>query len=152
MFKLIASILIAYSPAFISGGWRMDRTWYSNLIKPNFSPPSWVFGVVWSILYFMIGLSLYFFWKADNDFEQKKLGYVFFLIQLLINAAFTPVFFGLKSILGGLIICILLAIFVLLTMLEFYKTSPIAAYLLIPYLIWGLFATFLNFKIFSLNS
>ncbi len=153
MFKLISSILIAYSPAFISGFWRMDtKGWYAKLVKPNFSPPSWVFGVVWSILYLLIGLSLYFFWKSDGDFIQKKAGFVFFGIQLLLNAAFTPVFFGMKSLLGGLIICILLSIFVFLTILEFYKFSFIAAVLLLPYLIWGLFAAFLNYKIFSANS
>ncbi|MEI8377178.1 MAG: TspO/MBR family protein [bacterium] len=153
MQKLILSILIGYSPSFISGFFKFDTTnWYSKLTKPSFSPPSWIFGVVWPILYFLIGLSLYFFWKTDADFEEKKLGYTFFAIQLLLNACFTPIFFAYKSLLGGFVICLLLSIFVLLTILEFYKIAPLSAYLLIPYLLWDIFATFLSFKILLLNS
>lgn len=153
MLKLISSLLIAYSPVFVSSFFKFDsKGWYAALTKPSLSPPAWVFGVVWTILYFLIGISLYLFWKTDVDFEQKKLGYTFFVIQLILNACFTPVFFAYKSLFGGLVICFLLAVFVLLTIIEFYKVSPTSAYSLIPYLLWGLFATFLSYRILILNS
>lgn len=151
--KLILSIFISYSPAFISGFCHVDtKSWYAQLVKPSFSPPAYVFGIVWSILYFLIGISLYLFWQSEGNFSSKKIGFIIFGLQLLLNAAYTPVFFEKKSLLGGLIICILLSIFVLLTIIEFYKFSPISAYLLIPYLLWGFFAMILNYKILSLNS
>lgn len=153
MFKLILSFLLAYSPTFISVFFNMDsKIWYGQLVKPSFSPPSWVFGVVWSVLYFLIGVSLYLFWNSNVDFIQKKTGFTIFGMQLLLNASFTPIFFGLKSLLGGFIICLLMSIFVVLTIISFYKISPISSYLLVPYLFWGLFATFLSYKILVMNS
>lgn len=128
-----------------------SKIWYVKIVKPTYTPPSWVFGVVWPVLYIMIALALFFFWKARGSFEQKKLGYILFLVQLILNISFMPVFFGLKSFLGGLIICILLALFIYWTMREFYKFSSLATVLMHPYMAWCIFATFLTYKIFLLN-
>lgn len=128
-----------------------SKIWYAQIVKPTYAPPSWVFGVVWPVLYIMIGLAFYFFWKAEGSFEQKKLGYILFVVQFLLNLSFMPVFFGLKSFLGGLVVCILLVLSIYWTMHEFYKFSHIATILLHPYMAWCIFATFLSYKIFLLN-
>jgi tryptophan-rich sensory protein len=152
VFRFLFAIFISYFPAVLARSMSLSsKGWYFSLIKPQFSPPSWVFGVVWSILYFIIGLSFYFFCLAKGTFEQKKLGYIFFVIQLMLNASFIPLVLLTKSLLWGVIVCVLLAVFVILTMIEFAKTSALAAYLLIPYLMWSFFAIFLSYKIYLLN-
>jgi len=152
MLKFILSIIISYSPSFATIFWQMDtKGWYAELSRPKFSPPSWVFGVVWPILYFLIGVSLYLFWNSDADFSHKRIGFILFGVQLFLNACFTPIFFAYKSLLGGFIISLLLSVFVFLTIIEFYKISPAAAYLLVPYLLWDFFAAFLSYKILVLN-
>ena len=116
--------------------------WYYNLQKPLFAPPNWIFPPVWSILYFTMfaALLLYIFKPAQN----KISGYIYFAAQLTLNLLWTPVFFGLKNIVLALIVIIFLDIFVILTIKSFYKVSKISGVILIPYLIWILFATYLN--------
>lgn len=123
--------------------------WYYNLLKPPFAPPDWIFSPVWSILYctIVIALLLYIFKPAEN----KKSGYIYFATQLILNCLWTPAFFYLQNILLALIIIILLDIFVLLTIYSFYKVSKFASLILIPYLIWILFATYLNIGYLILN-
>ena len=126
-----------------------SSSWYMNLIKPQFSPPDWVFAPMWSFLYVSIFASLALYINSYG--ENKTLGYVFFVIQMLLNIIWTPVFFGLQSIQGGLIVVILLDIFVFLTMYKFFQCSKIAGLVLIPYFIWIMFATYLNVGYLILN-
>ena len=123
--------------------------WYYNLLKPLFTPPNWIFLPVWSILYFtmLVALLLYIFKPAQN----KKLGYIYFAIQLILNILWTPAFFYLKNIILALIVIIFLDIFVVLTIKSYYKVSKISGLILIPYLIWILFATYLNIGYLILN-
>lgn len=124
--------------------------WYYNLLKPPFAPPDWVFQPVWSILYFTIfaALLLYIFKPAQN----KTSGYIYFVAQLIFNILWIPTFFYLKNIILALIVIIFLDIFVVLTIKSFYKVSKISALILIPYLIWILFATYLNIGYFVFNA
>ena len=126
-----------------------NSIWYQNLIKPDFSLPDWVFAPVWAVLYVLIFLALAFYINSEG--ENKNQGYTFFIMQMLLNIIWTPVFFGMKSILGGLVIIILLDIFVFLTMYKFFQSSKIAGFLLLPYFIWLIFATYLNIGYFILN-
>ena len=123
--------------------------WYYNLIKPPFVPPNWIFPPVWSILYLtlFVALLLYVFKPSQN----KKSGYIYFATQLILNLLWTPAFFYLKNIVLPLIVIILLDIFVILTIKSFYKVSKISALILIPYLIWILFATYLSIGYLVLN-
>lgn len=123
--------------------------WYYNLIKPPFAPPDWIFSPVWSMLYFIILVAflLYIVKPAQN----KKSGYIYFTTQLIFNLLWTPTFFYMKNIVLALIVIILLDIFVILTIKSFYKVSKISALILIPYLIWILFATYLNIGYLILN-
>ncbi|QQR54998.1 tryptophan-rich sensory protein [Candidatus Peregrinibacteria bacterium] len=149
--KLIASILLCETAGIIGVGFTTSAipTWYDALNKPSFNPPSWIFGPVWTALYFFMGLSLFLVWINPSKTKQKA--FLFFFIQLLLNAIWSPVFFGLRSTSMGLIVIIFLWIFILLTLIHFYKISKPSAALLAPYFLWVSFATVLNFSIWQLN-
>lgn len=127
----------------------LDYIWYFSLAKPYLTPPAWIFAPVWSFLYLTIAFSfvLYFLKKDEN----KGLGYLYFLVQMILNIIWTPVFFGTKNILLALIVIILMDVFIILTIKKFYEVRKFAGLILIPYLIWTLFATYLNFGYFILN-
>lgn len=126
-----------------------NSLWYNSLTKPFLSPPNWVFAPVWSVLYLTIFISLILFSIKPSD--GKGLGYTYFTIQILLNFAWSPVFFGAQNIALALVVVLLLDIFILLTILEFYSISKIAGLILIPYFLWSLFATYLNFAYLVLN-
>ena len=152
IFKLIRSIFICFLPGIIGGFFTSANLypWYDKLDKPYFNPPSWVFSPVWTTLYILMGISLFLVLKAENS-NDKKQALTFFAVQLILNGLWSIVFFGLHSILGAFIVIIFLLLFIILSMLKFYRISKPAAYLLIPYLLWVSFATVLNFFIYILN-
>ena len=123
--------------------------WYKSLIKPFLAPPDWVFAPAWIFLYSFIAISLVLYITKPS--KIKFFGYVYFGIQMILNLAWTPAFFGLQNMRLGLVIIILLDIFVILTVREFYSVSKHAAILLIPYLLWIIFATYLNIGYLILN-
>ncbi len=127
-----------------------NSIWYDSLVKPVLNPPSWIFPPVWSILYALIIISL-FIYIFKNSLQNKSSGYVYFIIQLILNLAWSPIFFYFKNIGLALIIVVLLDYFVILTIKRFYSVSKISAILLIPYLLWILFATYLNTAFLILN-
>lgn len=131
-------------------------TWYTSLIKPWFSPPNWLFGPVWLVLYALMGISLYIVWdKALKHHGVKKAIYVFdlqiFIVQLFLNAFWTFLFFGLKSLLFAFAEIILLWISITVTIYKFHKISRAAAWILLPYLLWVSFAMVLNYFVWILN-
>lgn len=117
---------------------------YPSLVKPPLSPPGFLFPIVWSILFILMGISVYL--VRDN----KDLRTIYF-IQLFINALWTPIFFGLNNYLFALIWLILLLITVLIMLYKFYKENKTSCFLNVPYLIWLLFALYLNAGIYILN-
>lgn len=126
-------------------------TWYATLIKPSFSPPNWLFGPVWMLLYVLMGIALYRIWILREQSPQRRQAMVIFSIHLVVNALWSIIFFGLRSPLLGLIdIAILLCLIIVVT-IKFYRLDRVAAYLLFPYLVWVAFATLLNFSIWQLN-
>lgn len=126
-----------------------NSLWYQNLIRPIFSPPNWIFMPVWAFLYITIitAFIIYFLNKAEN----KKSGYIYFLIQIILNLVWSPVFFYYKNIFLAFIIIILLDIFVFLTIKKFYSINKISALILLPYFLWIIFATYLNLGYLVLN-
>ncbi len=128
-----------------------EGSWYTLLDKPAFTPPGWTFGVVWPILYTLMGIALWLVWRQGTAHENVRVGIVIFFAQLVVNAAWSLVFFGLQSPLGGLCVIIALLLLIALTMLAFARVSKTAAYLLVPYLAWVVFATVLNAAIWWLN-
>lgn len=151
--NLLISIVICMSAGILGSVFTISSipNWYMNLNKPIFAPPNWLFGPVWTLLYFVMGISLYLVWiKLDSNPGSKK-AIKIFLLQLGLNFIWTPVFFGLRSPLFGLIIIISLLISIVATMKSFFTISKLAMYLLIPYLLWVSFATILNAAIYWLN-
>ena len=123
--------------------------WYYSLTKPLFSPPNWIFAPVWAMLYLSMFIALVLYLgKYDNN---KKLGYVYFIVQLVLNMLWSPVFFGMRNISLALLVVVLLDIFVFLTIKKFYSVSKISGIILIPYMLWILFATYLNIGYLVLN-
>ncbi len=121
------------------------NTWYVDLNKPFFNPPSWIFGPVWTTLYFLMGVSLYLVWG------KKKTDLKWFWIQLVLNSIWSIVFFGLKNPALAFIIIVFLWISIFLTIKDFKKVNKTASYLLFPYLAWVGFASLLNLSIVILN-
>lgn len=124
--------------------------WYNTLNKPYYTPPSWVFAPVWITLYTLIGVSFYLVW-VDKKFDTESDAYSIFLMQLALNYLWTLVFFGLQSVLLGLIVIIILDFFIIANIYLFSKINIKAALLLLPYLIWVIIATLLNSSIYVLN-
>lgn len=122
----------------------VDFNIYGSLNKPDIAPPSFIFPIAWTILYVLMGVSLYI-----NRNNTKNV--VTFFIQLMLNYLWVFVFFGVQAWLGSFIVIILLDVMILYTILEFYKENKASAYMMIPYLLWCVFASYLNFQIFLLN-
>lgn len=125
--------------------------WYAYLTKPFFSPPSWIFGPVWTLLYFLMGVSFYLIWRQGWKKKKIKTAGLIFLAQLGLNLLWSPIFFGLRSPLLGLITIAALWVLIIITMQKFLPLSKLAYYLLVPYLLWVSFATILNTAILILN-
>jgi benzodiazapine receptor len=126
-------------------------TWYAGLIKPVLTPPNWLFGPVWTILYILMGIALYLVVREGTEKKPVQLGIIVFSAQLIVNVLWSLVFFGLQSPLSGLIIILVLIALVVATIYFFYKVSRTAAGLLVPYIAWICIATYLNAMILVLN-
>jgi tryptophan-rich sensory protein len=125
--------------------------WYTTINKPSFTPANGVFSPVWTMLYIMMGVSVGIVWNRGFHHIWVKTALYHFLFQLLLNALWSIVFFGLHSIIGGLLVILTLFILLLFTYKWFKVVDKIAAYLLIPYILWVAFATVLNIGIWNLN-
>lgn len=122
---------------------------YQSLQKPSFSPPPFVFAPVWTLLYLLLGISLYRIWTIKK--EKKNEAIIIFFISLLLNAIWTPIFFGLQNLLVAFIEIVILWFSITAVINRFNYLDKKAAYLLIPYLLWVSFAAVLNFAILVLN-
>lgn len=150
--KLLVSEVLAFAAGGIGSIATVANipTWYAALNKPFFNPPNWVFGPVWTVLYALIGVSLYLVWVASYK-EAKKPAFVTFGAQLLLNALWSLVFFGLHLPWAGVVIIALLLVTIIATIRLFWPISKTAAYLLMPYVAWVIFATALNVGVAVLN-
>jgi tryptophan-rich sensory protein len=128
----------------------MPNEWYSQLNKPSFNPPNWLFGPVWTALYICMGLAAWAVWR-NRKTKRVVQALAVFSIQLILNASWSPVFFGLHK--AGLAFAVILALWlaILLTTYMFFRISRFAGWLMIPYLGWVSFATILNGFLWRLN-
>ncbi|HMZ31423.1 MAG: TspO/MBR family protein [Methanomicrobiales archaeon] len=126
-------------------------SWYSTLIKPAFNPPAWIFAPVWTLLYILMGISLYLVIMEGIKGRDVRIPLLVFTIQLILNILWSYAFFGLESTFFGLLVIILLWISIVATMILFYPVRKAAAWLLVPYILWVSFATLLTYTIYSLN-
>ncbi len=126
-------------------------SWYSTLIKPAFNPPSWIFAPVWTLLYILMGISLYLVIMEGMKGRDVRIPLLIFAIQLILNILWSYAFFGLESTFFGLLVILILWISIVATMILFYPVRKAAAWLLVPYILWVSFATILTYTIYSLN-
>ena len=149
--KLIVSILLAQSAGLIGSLFTFSAisTWYVLLNKPTFSPPNWLFGPVWTILYTLIGISFYKIWINNKNKDSYALR--FFLFHLFLNAIWSIIFFGMKNLGLALFEIVIMWSTIVYMIVKFKKIDKWASYLLIPYLLWVSFAAILNFSIWKLN-
>jgi benzodiazapine receptor len=126
-------------------------TWYAALEKPFFTPPNWLFAPAWITLYLLMGMAAFLVWRKGLGEEGVKSALVIFLVQLVLNALWSVVFFGLRSPIAGTIVIILLWLAILFTILKFFRLSVTAGSLLIPYILWVSFAAALNIVVWMLN-
>lgn len=151
--KLASSIVICFLAAGIGSVFTSSAipSWYATLTKPSFSPPNYLFGPVWTILYILMGISLYIIWNKGIKNKKVKAALYIFGIQLLLNTIWSPVFFGAHALLLAFIIIVALWFYIVKTIKAFAKIDKLASYLLYPYLAWVSFASILNFSVWFLN-
>jgi benzodiazapine receptor len=126
-------------------------TWYAGLAKPSWTPPNVVFPVAWTILYILIAAALWRLWDRAPQSRERRWALRFFLVQLALNAAWSPVFFGLQAITLGLVIIIALLVALLPAVFMAMRADRLSGLLLLPYLLWIAYATTLNAAIRVLN-
>jgi len=127
------------------------RTWYATIQKPSWRPPNWVFGPVWTALYATMAVAAWLVWRRSG-LSGARLPLTLFAVQLVLNAAWSPIFFGLKSPGGAFAEIVVLWIAVVATTVAFFRAAPLAGWLFVPYLGWVSFAAVLNFAIWRLNA
>ena len=126
-------------------------TWYPTLAKPAFTPPDWLFGPVWTLLYLLMGIAAGLVWARGFHHIWVKTALYYFGFQLLVNGSWSLVFFGLQNPQVALVVIWALLVLIVLTIRSFRVVSKRAAWLMVPYLLWVLFASLLNLRIVQLN-
>jgi tryptophan-rich sensory protein len=151
--KLLTAISLCFAVAFVGSALTMPaiNTWYQTLTKPPFTPPNGIFGPVWTLLYLLMAISFYLVWTSKAAKKKKRKAIHIFLAQLLMNLLWSLAFFGLQQPLLGVIVIIVLWGLIYKSITYFKPISPLASYLLYPYLAWVSFATILNLSIAVLN-
>ncbi len=150
--SLIISILTAELVGVLSGLLSGNfKEVYQMIDQPPLSPPGWAFPIVWTVLYALMGTAAYLITRTLADSKQKQDALLFYAVQLLVNFLWSIVFFRFEQFGISVAVILLLDILVLITIVKFFQINKIAAYLLIPYFLWILFATYLNIGVYLLN-
>jgi len=150
--KLIISILASFAAGGVGSlfTFKSIPTWYAQLKKPRYTPPNWAFGPVWTILYVLMGISVFLVWQRIST-NSAVLAFILFWIQLALNAFWSIIFFGMKSKGGGVVTIVLLWLLILATIITSFRVSSWAGALLIPYIAWVSIASYLNIGVWWLN-
>lgn len=151
--QVLAGIVLCEAVGLIAA-WATQTsvtTWYPTLVKPGFTPPNWLFGPVWTVLYAMMGVSAVLVWWRRSDDTTSQRALVLFGVQLLLNGAWSFAFFGAQSPSLGLLVIAALWIVLAWTTERFFRIRAAAGWLLVPYLLWVTYAGALNLGIWMLN-
>jgi len=152
LFPLLISIIIALSAGFIGSFFTTPSiaSWYAFINKPSFSPPNWLFAPAWTLLYILMGIAAFLIWQK-RDYPQTKPALMFYGLQLILNTLWSIIFFGMKNLGLAFLEIIFLWLFILITLIKFYKINKTAGLLFVPYLAWVSFALILNYAVWMLN-
>lgn len=145
----VASFVAAAIGGMATGGAVQD--WYPTLAKPSWTPPAWLFGPVWTVLYIVMAVAAWLVWRRGGG-DGARLALIVFFVQLILNAAWSIIFFGLRNPGAAFAEIVALWVAIVGTTLLFWKVTPVAGWLFLPYFLWVSFATALNFAIWRLNS
>ena len=142
--------LVTYSASAIGGLATIEfkEPWYSLLIKPSYNPPDWMFAPVWTTLYLMMTIAIWTFWHSKN--KNIKTIYIYF-IHLIFNTTWSVVFFVFHKIFFALVILVILILLIITLIVRFKRVNMISYYLMIPYLLWCIYALILNTSLLILN-
>ena len=154
VFKLLLSVGATFCAASVGSFFTVSddgSNWYEALKKPFFTPPDWVFGPVWTILYLMMGIAAFLVWQKGVAKSHVRVALVCFVVQLVFNAAWSVIFFGFHSVVLALFEIVFLWLAILATVVTFWRVHRFAAVLLLPYIAWVSFAAILNAGIYLLN-
>ena len=148
--SFVLFFIITYSASFIGGfvTVSLKEPWYSQLIKSNYNPPDWIFAPVWTTLYLMMTLAIWFFWHSNK--RDMNTVYIYF-IHIVFNTTWSIVFFGLHQIFLALLVLLILILLIIVLIVRFKRVNLASYYLMIPYLLWTFYALFLNFNLMILN-
>ena len=148
--SFILFFVITFSASFVGGlvSINLKEPWYSELIKSNYNPPDWIFAPVWTTLYLMMTLAIWFFWHTKN--RDINTVYIYF-IHIIFNTTWSIVFFGLHQIFLALVVLMILILLIIVLIIRFKRVNFVSYYLMIPYLLWCCYALFLNFNLLMLN-
>ncbi len=151
--KLVIAITTPLLIGFTSGFFTITGagTWYEKLEKPSWNPPGWLFAPVWTSLYIIMGIALFFIWKANTAIHKKNTALSLFAVQLVLNFFWSFIFFKLEEPGWALTEIFLLWVTILATIFSFAAINKLSAWLLVPYISWVTFAAILNYTIWDLN-
>lgn len=147
----LAWVLVAFA-ATIPGASSPPGEWYDSLAKPAWTPPGWAFPVVWTTLYTLMGTAAWLVWRRGSETPGRRRALATYAVQLALNAAWTPVFFGAHRMLAALGVIVALWLAIAATCVAFRRVSPVAGWMLAPYLAWVTLATALNLEFWRLNA
>ena len=150
---LVGSIVVCQLAGVVGGIFTASSvgTWYGGLVKPSFNPPGWIFSPVWISLYLMMGIALFLILRKGFGSAGVRAAVVLFACQLVLNALWSFLFFGLRVPFVAFLEIVVLWFFIVMTTIKFFQLSKAAGILLLPYLLWVSFASVLNFFLWSLN-
>lgn len=150
--SFIVFIVLCFTVEIFGSFWTKETvsTWYPTLVKPSWTPPDWVFGPVWITLYIMIAVSGWLIYRSRFS-HNRSIALFFYGVQLALNFIWSFLFFSLRNPALGLVDILFLLLFIVLTIVKAWPVRPLASLLLIPYLLWVMYATSLNGGIWLLN-
>ena len=153
IFQIIGAIVVCQLAGLFGSIFTRAKIpgWYKTLKKPSFNPPNWIFAPVWITLYTLMGISLFRIWNLPDYTSGRSTALIFFFTQLLLNALWSYIFFGMEELWRAFREILAMWVFILLSIQSFAALDPLAAWLLVPYLAWVTFAAVLNFSIARLN-
>lgn len=152
--KFILALILSFIPGAIGIYWTPSgggSAWYGALVHPMFTPPSWFFGVIWTILYFLLALAFYLVIRSNKSSRDKLLSTELFVTHIILNAAWSYIFFGQHLIVLGAVIIVALILIAFMMRQEFSKFSKDSGFFVLPYIIWLFCALYLNSGIYFLN-
>ena len=149
-YSLILFLIVTFSASFTGGlvSISFKEPWYSSLVKSNYNPPDWIFAPVWTTLYIMMTLAIWFFWHSKS--RDMNTIYIYF-IHIIFNTTWSIVFFGLHQIFLALVVLVILIGLIITLVIRYKRVNFVSYYLMIPYLLWCCYALFLNFNLLMLN-